>query len=265
MSEPQDRRDEPRHCRPGTIAAARASAPASAVRPAGQRPRRCLSCLPKADLHLHLEGAMRRQQLTEMAHRNGRLAPQLSEHADFDALSRLYRFVVSLIGRPQDLRRLVREAAEDAAGCGAVWIEPQFNPMNYSPAVRPRPEDVMELVLEAAADASRESGVGVGIMLAASRSRGPQHVSALARLAARYAGRGVVAFGLAGDERAAGAGQFTEAFAVARNAGLICAPHAGEFLGAAHLQSAVDELAPRRIAHGIRAAESPALMDHLVG
>jgi adenosine deaminase len=227
---------------------------------------RCLACLPKADLHLHLEGAMRYRTLSDLARRNGEhRPPALGGHVTFDAFKDLYRYAVSVIRSPRDLHRLVHEAVEDAANCGAVWIEPQFNPTNYVPALFSRPEDVLEFVLEAAAEAARRYGVGIGMMLAASRNRDPRHVTALAHLAVRHAERGVVAFGLAGDECAADAEQFVEAFAIVRRAGLICAPHAGEFAGAPKILAVLDALVPDRIAHGVRAAESQALMGRLAG
>jgi adenosine deaminase len=225
---------------------------------------RCLVCLPKADLHLHLEGAMRHQTLSEVARYGGELPPPpLGGHATFDAFKDLYRYAVNMIRSPRDLHRLVHEVVEDAANCGAVWIEPQFNPTNYAPALFPHPEDVLEFVLEAAAEAALRHRVGIGLMLTASRNRDSRHVTALAHLAARYAGRGVVAFGLAGDEHAADADQFSEAFAIVRRAGLISAPHAGEFAGVPKILAALDVLVPDRIAHGVRAVSSVALMDRL--
>jgi adenosine deaminase len=215
---------------------------------------------------LHLEGAMRYQMLSDLARRNGELPPPpIGRRATFDAFKEFYRYAVSVIRKPQDLHRLVHEVAEDAALSGAVWIEPQFNPTNYAPTLFPRPEDVLEFVLGAAAAAARRYQVGIGMMLAASRNRDPRHVTALAHLAVRYAGRGVVAFGLAGDERAADAEQFIEAFAIARRAGLICAPHAGEFAGVPKILAVLDALVPDRIAHGVRAAESVALVERLAG
>src|SRR6185503_5808860 len=105
--------------------------------------------------------------------------------------------------------------------------------------------------------------VGVGAMLVASRNRDPRRATVLARLAGHYAHLGVAAFGLAGDEHAAGIEEFTEAFRIAKQAGLILAPHVGEFTGADHIDAAIGALAPDRIAHGVRAVESAPLMELL--
>lgn len=221
-----------------------------------------LADLPKADLHLHLEGAMRPRTLADLADTYAEPTPEVGCYRSFDEFQHCYRAVVRLIRTPGDMRRLVREVVEDAASSGAVWIEPHFNPTTYAPALGSA-EDVLDLVLETATAAGRPIGVGFGLTLSASRNRDPRDATALARLAVGYAGRGVVAFGLTGDEAATPPEAFSEAFAIARDAGLIIAPHAGELMGGPSIRSTLDVLSPDRIAHGVRAVEHPALMERL--
>ncbi|WP_226599554.1 adenosine deaminase [Streptomyces violascens] len=223
---------------------------------------RCLTRLPKADLHLHLEGAMRPESLADLAAVHSEPIPQLGCYRSFDEFQHCYRRVVKLIRTGTDLRRLVREVVEDAAASGAVWIEPHFNPTTYAPALG-SPEDVLDLVLETGAAAGQPLGVGFGLTLSASRNRDPRQATDLARLAAAYAGRGVVAFGLTGDETAGSPEAFKDASTIARKAGLIIAPHAGELAGSPSLYSALNVLIPGRIAHGVRAVEDRALLDRL--
>ncbi|MEU6254319.1 adenosine deaminase [Streptomyces sp. NPDC047043] len=223
---------------------------------------RTLANLPKADLHLHLEGAMRPGTLADLASTYAEPKPQVGCYRSFDAFQHCYRAVVKLIRTRSDMRRLVREVVEDAAASGAVWIEPHFNPTTYAPALGSA-EDVLDLVLDTGTAAGRPIGVGFGLTLGASRNRDPRDAAVLARLAADYAGRGVVAFGLTGDEAATPPGAFSEAFTIARDAGLIIAPHAGELMGGPSIRSTLDTLSPDRIAHGIRAVEKPALMEQL--
>ena len=104
---------------------------------------------------------------------------------------------------------------------------------------------------------------GVGLMVSANRVYPPADAVALAHLAAHHAGRGVVAFGLADDEMRGPPEPFAAAFAIARTAGLISAPHAGEHGGPDSVRGALDTLAARRIQHGVRAAEDPALLERL--
>jgi adenosine deaminase len=74
---------------------------------------------------------------------------------------------------------------------------------------------------------------------------------------------GVVAFGLANDEAGHPPEPFAAAFAVARGAGLLSVPHAGELAGPESVRGALDALTPRRLGHGVRAVEDPGLVDRL--
>lgn len=228
-----------------------------------ESPGRPLARLPKADLHVHLEGAMRHQTYVDLSRKYGQQPSSLAHYPSFEVFHHTYRSVVSLIRTPDDLRRLVREMVSDAARCGVIWIEPQFNPLTYAPCVCAQPDEVLDLVIDAAEAAAGRHGVSIGFMLSASRHRDPRDAVAIARLAARYAGRGVVSFGLVGDESVDGISEFAEAFAIARRADLVTAPHAGEFGSPRRILRTLEALNPDRIAHGIRAALSRAVMKRL--
>ncbi len=101
------------------------------------------------------------------------------------------------------------------------------------------------------------------MVLVAERSGPAQVVEQQARLAARYAGRGVVAFGLVGDERTGPPEPFAAAFRTARSAGLLAVPHAGELAGAGAVRATLDALQPDRLGHGIGAAGDPDLLARL--
>jgi adenosine deaminase len=225
---------------------------------------RDLRRLPKAHLHLHLEGAMRPATLIELAERYG-VPVALDGDGSFENFIRLYRAACEALRTPDDMRRLVREIVEDAAADGAVWVEPA-ELLTATQAARlglPHLEAVLEVVLDAARRAAGEVGIGVGVMLSSNRTRPPAEAVELARLAAEYAGAGVVAFGLADDETRGAPELFAEAFAIARSAGLISAPHAGEHAGPRSVLGAVEILGARRVAHGVRSAEDPRLLDRL--
>lgn len=163
---------------------------------------------------------------------------------------------------PRDLENLVRTTVADAAADGVVWLQPHFEPHAY-----PRigaPEEILELVLAAGDDEGGRRGAAFGLTLSAQRHEGPERAEELARFAARYAGRGVCAFGLVGDEARYPATPFARAFEIARDSGLTAAPHAGEFSGPESVWFSVIELGATRIAHGVRAIEDPALLELLV-
>lgn len=218
--------------------------------------------LPKAELHLHLLAAMRPATLAELASDAGREAPDPRGFADFEGFQQVYAAAFDATSdRPANLRRVVTELVEDTAADGGVWVQPHFDPRSY--AHFGAPEDVLDLVLDAGRQAGARCGVGFGLTLAVSRHATPAAAVRLARFAARYAGRGVHALGLTGHEGARGTGEFAEAFAIARTAGLTSAPHAGELRGPDSVRAAVDRLGATRIAHGIRAVEDLALLELL--
>ena len=83
-------------------------------------------------------------------------------------------------------------------------------------------------------------------------------------MAAQYAGRGVVGFGLSNDERRGRTPAFAPAFRIAERAGLLLTPHAGELLGPASVRSGLEDLHAHRLGHGVRVGEDPALLERVV-
>jgi adenosine deaminase len=123
----------------------------------------------------------------------------------------------------------------------------------------------VELVLEAARRAEAATGVGIGVVIAANRTKHPLEARTLARLAVQYAGRGVTGFGLSNDERRGAAAEFAPAFRIAGRAGLLLAPHGGELAGPASVRACLDALHADRIGHGVAAAEDRDLTKRLAG
>lgn len=237
-------------------------------------PRRDLTTLPKAHLHLHFTGSMRHATLLELAERDGihlpdalvtEWPPQLSaaDEKGWFRFQRLYDVARSVLRTESDVRRLVREAAEDDARDGGRWLEIQVDPSGYA-AKFGGVTAFTDLVLDAVAETSREVGIGMAVVIAANRTRHPLDARTLARLAAQYAGRGVVGFGLSNDERRGRTGEFAGAFRIAERAGLTLVPHGGELRGPEHIRVCLDELHADRLGHGVRAAEDPALLGRIV-
>lgn len=223
---------------------------------------RDLAQLPKAHLHVHLEGAMRPATLAELAERYGVDVPPIRGFGSFPEFSGMYVAACAVLREEADLRRVVDEVVEDAALAGAHWVEPSF----YAPHHRARfgrDEDIVELVLDALADSAARHGIAAGLMLAADRTTDPGEAIDQARLAARFADRGIVAFGLANDEAPWPPEPFAAAFAIAKDAGLLSTPHAGELAGPASVRGALDALGADRIQHGVRALEDPDLVARL--
>src|SRR6266536_678475 len=179
---------------------------------------RDLRALPKAHLHLHLEGGMRPSTMHELLDAAG-LPPPREADGNFDTFISIYRHACEGLRSPADLARLVHEVVEDAANDGAVWIEPSewITPTMAARAGLADEEAVLRVVLEALQEAARDTGIGAGLMVSTNRLRPPAEAAALARLAARYAGKGVVSFGLADNDATGPPEPFADAFACARS------------------------------------------------
>ena len=160
------------------------------------------------------------------------------------------------------MRRLLLEAAEDERAEGSGWLEIQVDPTSYAPWLGGLTPAV-EVVLDAAREAAAATGVGIGVLIAANRTRHPLDARTLARLAAMHAGRGIVGFGLSNDERRGVTEDFAPAFRIATRAGLLAAPHGGELAGPGSVRTCLDSLGARRIGHGVTSAEDPALLERL--
>lgn len=235
--------------------------------------RRDVRTLPKAHLHLHFTGAMRHFTLLELADvhqirlpeallRPGPPQLRATDERGWFRFQRLYDAARSVIRTPEDIHRLLAEAAEDERADGSGWLEIQVDPTSYAPRLGGLTQAV-ELILAAAADASAATGVGIGLIIAANRTRHPLDARTLARLAGQYATRGVVGFGLSNDERRGRSADFDRAFAIARRAGLAGVPHGGELAGPGSVRDCLDLLNARRIGHGVRATEDPALVQQI--
>ncbi|WGW10926.1 adenosine deaminase [Saxibacter everestensis] len=235
---------------------------------------RDLRLLPKAHLHLHFTGSMRLATVLDLAERHGiRLPgslrtqhmPDLSpDERGWFRFQRLYDAARSVVRGESDMRRIIAEAAEDDRAEGSRWLEIQIDPTSYAPFVGGI-TPALEIVLDEARRASDEA-FGVGVIVAASRTRHPLEARTLARLAARNAGTvpgTVFGFGLSNDERRGVTADFGPAFRIAREAGLGLMPHGGELLGPHHVREVIEALQPDRLGHGVRIADDERLLSEV--
>ncbi|MFM9369303.1 adenosine deaminase [Streptomyces sp. Da 82-17] len=234
---------------------------------------RDVSLLPKAHLHLHFTGSMRPTTLLELADKYGVHLPEAlttgqppklraTDERGWFRFQRLYDIARSCLREPEDIQRLVREAAQEDLADGSGWLEIQVDPTSYAPRLGGL-IPALEIILDAVDRAARETGLGMRVLVAANRMKHPLDARTLARLAVRYADRGIVGFGLSNDERRGMARDFDRAFAIARDGGLLAAPHGGELTGPASVRDCLDDLHAARIGHGVRAAEDPRLLKRL--
>jgi aminodeoxyfutalosine deaminase len=214
--------------------------------------------MPKAELHLHLEGSVEPETLHE-------LDPStpveefraLYRYADFDAFLKAFAAIGKRLRTPQDYALITRRLLERLAAQNVQYAE-----IIVSAGVVLWKGQEFAPIFDAIRDAAEGSPVEVRWVLDAIRQFGAEPAMQVAKLAAERVDRGVVAFGIGGSEARGPAEWFTDVFAFAREAGLHLTAHAGEGTGAQSIWAAL-ELGAERIGHGIAAAGDAALMRHL--
>jgi adenosine deaminase/aminodeoxyfutalosine deaminase len=214
--------------------------------------------LPKAELHLHLEGSLTPETLRELdpsvSVQDARLRYRCSDFAGF---IEAFKWAVGFLRSADDYafaaRRLFEELARQNVRYAEVTLSAGvvlWKGLDFGP------------VYEAVAREAARAPMPVWLVLDAIRHFGAEHAMQVARLAADRAEDRVVAFGVGGDESRGPLEWFGKVFAFCRESGLKLVPHAGENTHAAAVWSAV-RLGADRIGHGIRAIEDAALVREL--
>ena len=216
---------------------------------------------PKVVLHDHLDGGVRPATVIEMADAAGVDLPTrdagdllswFTIRPEMDLAEAFSRFslVISLLQTDEALRRVAREAVDDLAADGVVHAELRFAPLAHTSGDLDG-DAVIAAVLAGLEEGSR-SGCTSGLIVCGLRELGPALSLEAAELAARWAGRGVVGFDLAGFEPENPASTHRAAFEVAKEAGLGLTIHAGEMAGVDSVIDALDTVWPDRLGHGWR-------------
>ena len=214
--------------------------------------------LKKAELHLHLEGAVEPETLLEIDPTLTR--EQVAEvygYTDFLGFLRSYAWVNLRLREPAHFGLITRRLLERLQAQNVAYAE-----INLSVGVWLWREQEFEPYFAAVAEEAGRSPVGVRFILDATRQFGLEQAWEVARLAAANQARGVVGFGIGGDEARGPAREFKEVFAWAREQGLHLAPHGGETTGPESVWEALEGGA-ERIGHGIRSIDDPVLVRHL--
>lgn len=231
--------------------------------------------MPKAELHLHLDGSLRLATALDLARQRGldagmdlaEVAARLrapEQTASQAQLLEAFDLPIALLQDEEALYRVAFELVLDAASDGTRYVEIRWGPLLHV-------QHGLDLAAGIAAvaagtrDGAADAGIVARLIAVAIRSHPPAANAAMARVCAEFVGRGVTGFDLAGPEEA-----FPDplvhqrAFEIAREARLGITIHAGEWGGAAQVRRSLEAVAPTRIAHGSRAADDDDLMTDLV-
>jgi aminodeoxyfutalosine deaminase len=230
--------------------------------------------MPKAEIHVHLEGSVRPATLLELARRNGVQPPAADEAGlreffrfrDFPHFIEVYIAVCSCLRTPEDFATIVLELGEDAAAQNIRYLEIHFNPETN---VRKRGLDFHQMLAgmnRGRAEARERWGVEMRWIADGVRDSetSPYSVTQTVDwITPLSADDGIVALGLGGNEVGYPPAPFVADFARARAAGLHTVAHAGETTGHATICDSLDFLGVERIGHGVRAVDNLVLVERL--
>ena len=225
--------------------------------------------LPKAELHLHIEGTLEPELMFALAERNGVELPYDSvEHArgaydfaDLQAFLDLYYAATDVLRTAEDFEELTWEYVQRAHADGVVHVEPFFDPQSHLPRGVPM-ADVVAGIVAGLRRGEREFGITWRLIMCFLRHL-PQEDAFATLSAAEPFLANIHGVGLDSGERGNPPSKFAEVYARAKELGLRAVAHAGEEGPPEYIVEALDVLGVERIDHGEAARTDPALMSRL--
>lgn len=236
--------------------------------------RRLVEAMPKAELHLHLDGSIRIETALDLARTRAIDAPRdwagmfaalvaPAKCTDQAELLRAFDLPIALMQDAEALERIAAELVEAKAAEHVRYVEIRWGPLLHVARGLSLADGIAAVCRGATAAASR-TGTTVRLICTALRSHDPRDNVTLAETAARFLGDGLTGWDLAGPEAAfPDPLAHARAFDAARAGGLRITLHAGEWGGAEQVRRALS-VEPERIAHGPGAIDDPALCTELI-
>lgn len=227
-----------------------------------------IEAMPKAELHVHLEGAVRPQTLLALARRNDVALPTSSveglrewyRFVDFPHFIEIYKQISQCIRTPEDIELVAREFLQERAAQNIRYTEVTYTPYTHVVQKGISFQEQFAALRRARAWGREALGVTMNLILDIAREVSPDEGRKTAEWAIAGMGQGVVALGLGGYEVGNPPEKFADVFALAHEAGLPSVPHAGETVGPESIWGAIDTLKADRIGHGIHCLQDAALV-----
>lgn len=230
--------------------------------------------LPKADLHVHLDGSLRLATILDLAEQQGvdlgysnldELRAAIGCGSQFGSLVeylRGFEITLQVMQTEQALERIAFELAEDAHRENVEYMEVRYAPMLHTNRGL-KLTKVVEAVLLGLSHARNRYGIKGNVIICGIRNISAASSYAMAELAVAYKNRGVVGFDLAGAEANYPAKTHRAAFDLVRNNNVNCTIHAGEAYGPESIAQALHLCGAHRIGHGCRLAENGDLLHYV--
>jgi adenine deaminase len=228
-----------------------------------------IRALPKAELHLHIEGSLEPELMFEMARRNGVALPYASVEetraayafSDLQSFLDIYYAGAAALIRERDFYDLAMAYFHRAKADGVVHAEIFFDPQTHTSRGIAF-GTVLDGLEQAAREAKEQLGISSRLILCFLRHLSEEEAFATLEQAMPYLHR-IHGVGLDSSEKGHPPAKFQRVFAKCRELGLHRVAHAGEEGPAAYIQDSLDLLQVERIDHGVRITEDPALMERV--
>lgn len=222
--------------------------------------------LPKTEIHIHLEGAIRTQTIIDIAWEHNLKLPsyeasELDKHVkvydqlrDLEAVLAAFAIFQNSVASPQVVERIAWELFEDSAKQNIKLFEVRFSPDWAFHGHNLDWDDCLEGLLRARERAEKEFDMAIGYIAITSRSRGPESCIKTVDWAIRHQGD-IFGIDLADSERDFPLREFVKQVMKAKEAGLKVTIHTGEDTPASFVKETIQLTSPDRIGHGIHAIE----------
>lgn len=225
-----------------------------------------VASLPKAELHLHLEGSIRSEIASALAAQHG---VKLTEeevrrryaYTNFAGFLDAFKWVTSFVREPGDFALIAADLAEQLIEQKVVYAEVTLS-VGVMFLRQQQPEANFAAIV-AATEPFEKRGLRLNWIFDAVRQFGAEAAMRVVQAARRCASRRIVAFGIGGDELSLPAAEFRGVYERAEEYGFHRLMHAGEIGGPDKIHEAIEILGVERIGHGIAAIRDVALMEML--
>jgi adenosine deaminase len=240
----------------------------------GDVPLSVFKSLPKADLHVHLDGSLRPETILDLAQEDGvdlgasdvegvrQLIGCGSSFGSLVEYLRGFEVTLSVMQTEHALERIAFELAEDAHRENVHYMEVRYAPMLHTRRGL-KLTKVVEAVLLGLQRARSSYGIKANVIICGIRNISAESSYGMAELAVAYKNRGVVGFDLAGAEADYPAKTHRAAFDLVRANNINCTIHAGEAYGPESIAQAIHICGAHRIGHGCRLGENGDLLRYV--
>jgi adenosine deaminase len=229
--------------------------------------------LPKAELHVHLDGSLRPETLLELGRSAGvelpasdpasiRTAFRADDARNLGEYLQRFALTVAVLQTPEALERVAFEMVADAAADGVRCLEVRYCPL-LSTANGLTLDETIAAIGRGLRRGATAHPVASAMICCTLRHLQPADSEAIAEAAVRHREDGVVGFDIAGDESAFAAAPHRGAFGIAARGGLGITAHAGEAAGPESIAEAIFDCQAQRIGHGTRLVEDPSLLAYV--